>query len=66
MKLKVDQEADALYLALDDSPIAECDEVAPGVVVDLNDKKEIAGVEILYLSKRTSKLNVHELQFETA
>jgi len=31
MKLKVDPEADALYLRLDDSQIIESEEVAPGV-----------------------------------
>ena len=66
MKLKVDQEADALYLALDDSTIVESEEVSPGVIVDLNDKNEVVGVEILHLSKRTSKLNLRQLQFETA
>lgn len=65
MKLKVDQEADALYLSLDDSPIVETEEVSPGVIVDLNEKKEVVGVEILYLSKRAPDLNLHQLQFET-
>lgn len=65
MKLKVDQQADALYLALDESAIVESEEVSPGVVVDLNDKKEVVGVEILHLSKRSAKLNLRELQFET-
>ena len=36
MKLKIDREADALYLSLDDSRIVESDEVLPGTVVDLN------------------------------
>ena len=65
MKLKVDQQADALYLALDESAIVESEEVSPGVVVDLNDKNEVVGVEILHLSKRSAKLNLRELQFET-
>ena len=65
MKLKVDQQADALYLALDESAIAESEEVSPGVVLDLNEKNEVVGVEILHLSKRSAKLNLRELQFET-
>ena len=32
MKLSVDNEADALYHRLDDSPIVESEEVSPGVV----------------------------------
>ena len=65
MKLKVDQEADALYLSLDDSPIIDSEEVSPGIVVDYNDRDEVVGVEILHLSKRTERLNLRELMFET-
>ena len=38
MKLHVDKAADALYLRLDDSPISESEEVAPGVVLDYNER----------------------------
>ena len=34
MKLKIDKEADALYLRLDDSDIVESEEISPGIVVD--------------------------------
>ena len=66
MKLHVDKEADALYLRLDDSTIVESEEVSPGVVLDYNASNEVVGVEILYLSKRSSNLNLSTLQFETA
>ena len=65
MKLNVDKEADALYLRLDDSPIVESEEVSPGVVLDYNEANEVVGVEMLYLSKRSSTLNLSALQFET-
>lgn len=65
MKLNVDKEADALYLRLDDSPIVQSEEVSPGVVLDYNESKEVVGVEMLYLSKRSSRLNLSALQFET-
>ena len=65
MKLHVDKEADALYLRLDESAIVESEEVAPGVVVDYNESNEVVGVELLYLSKRSSELNLSALQFET-
>jgi uncharacterized protein YuzE len=57
MKLKVDREADALYLTLDDSKIVESDEVSPGIILDLNEANQIVGIEILHLSKRSPKLN---------
>ena len=65
MKLNVDKEADALYLRLDDSPIVESEEVSPGVVLDYSESNEVVGVEMLHLSKRSSKLNLSALQFET-
>ncbi len=64
--MKVDEEADALYLRLDDSTIVESEEVSPGVVLDYNESNEVVGVEVLYLSNRSSKLNLSALQFETA
>jgi uncharacterized protein YuzE len=66
MRLKIDEKADALYLRLDDSKVVESEEVSPGVVLDFNEQNQVIGVEILQLSKRTPKLNVHELQFYTA
>ena len=64
MKLTVDKEADALYLRLDDSSIVETEEVSPGVILDYNEAKEVVGVEMLYLSKRSSELNLSALSFE--
>ncbi len=58
MKLNVDKEADALDLRLDDSPIIESEEVSPGVMLDYNESKEVVGVEMLHLSKRSSNLNL--------
>ncbi len=66
MKLHVDKKADALYLRLDDSAIVESEEVSPGVVLDYNESNEVVGVEMLYLSKRSSNLNLSALKFETA
>ena len=65
MKLNVDKEADALYLRLDDSPIVESEEVSPGVVLDFNEADEMVGVEMLDLSRRSSRANLSALQFET-
>ena len=65
MKLHVDKEADALHLRLDDSKIVESEEVAPGIVLDYNELDEVVGVEMLYLSRRSSELNLSALEFET-
>ena len=65
MKLQVDREADALYLRLDDSRIVESDEVAPGIILDYNEKNEVVGVEMLYLSKRSASFDATACEFET-
>ena len=65
MKLHVDKKADALYLRLDDSPVIESEEVAPGIVLDYNELNEVVGVEMLQLSRRSSELNLSALEFET-
>jgi len=66
MKLIVDQEADALYLRLDDSKIVESEEVQPGVVLDFSEAGEVVGIEILRLSKRVPKLNLRDFQYQAA
>lgn len=66
MKIRVDQQADALYLRLDDSAIVESREVAPGVVLDYNAHNQVIGIELLHLSKRTPTLDLRELLIQTA
>ncbi len=65
MKLNVDKQADTLYPRLDDSPIVESEDISPGVILDYNEANEVVGVEMLYLSKRTTAPNLSSLQFET-
>jgi uncharacterized protein YuzE len=66
LKLHIDQEADALYLRLDDSKIIESEEVSPGVVLDFNEDNQVVGIELLHLSRRSPQLNFQELQYQTA
>ena len=65
MRLHVDQEADALYLRLDESKIIESEEVSPGVMLDFNADNQVVGVEILQLSRRAPHLEARKLVFET-
>ena len=66
MRLNLDEKADALYLRLDESPIVETAEVSPGMMLDYNAQKQVVGVEILNVSKRTPALNPRAFQFQTA
>ena len=65
MKLRVDEEADALHLQLVDVPVEESAEVAPGVIVDYDKSNQVVGIEVLYLSKRPHPVNLLDFQFET-
>ena len=65
MKLKVDQEADALYLSLVDAPAANSEEVSPGIIVDYDADGNAVGIEMLHLSKRAPDINVQRLVFES-
>jgi uncharacterized protein YuzE len=53
MRVRVDREADAVYVNLTDRAIKDSAEVAEGIVVDYDDEGRIVGVEILDASKRT-------------
>ncbi|MCE2435151.1 MAG: DUF2283 domain-containing protein [Candidatus Latescibacteria bacterium] len=65
MKLKIDEEADALHLQLVNIPVEESEEVAPGVIIDYDASEQVVGLEILYLSKREQPINLMDFQFET-
>ncbi len=65
MKLKIDKQADALYLALTDLPASCSEEVAPGIILDYDERGQVVGIEMLYLSKRANPVDIHRLVFET-
>ena len=52
MKVHIDEEADALYLRLDESKIIESEEVYPGIVLDFNEQNQVVGIEVLQLTSR--------------
>ncbi len=65
MKLRIDKEADALYLGLCESEIIGSEEVAPGVILDYNEQKQVVGIEVLYLSKDSRQVDLENLQLKT-
>lgn len=64
MKLQFDEQADALYLGLDDTPIVESEEVQPGIVMDFDATGKVVGIEILGLKERVPLSDLKRLQFE--
>lgn len=65
MRLKIDKESDALYFRLDETPIVESEEVAPGVILDYDQSGRLVGLEILALSSRVAPEKLRLMQFET-
>jgi uncharacterized protein YuzE len=61
MRLKVDQQADALYLTLNEDPASRTEEVSPGILVDYDEVGRVVGIEMLYLSKRALVSEPHRL-----
>lgn len=58
MRVRVDHQADAVYLNLTDHEIVESEEVADGIVVDYDAEGRIVGLEILDASRRTGDPSV--------
>ena len=53
MRVRIDHEADAVYINLTDHGIEDSEEVADGVIVDYDAIGNIVGVEILDASRKT-------------
>lgn len=64
MRVRFDEQADALYLRLDDSPVAESEEVRPGVILDLDEHGEIVGIEILRVGQRLPNAALKHMEFD--
>jgi len=65
VKLKVDQQADALYLSLSEAPASRSEEVSPGIIVDYDEQDRVVGIEMLYLSKRAPQAEIQRLLYES-
>jgi len=65
MKVHYDSQADALYVALAEARVAGSEEVAPGVVLDLDASNDVIGIEVLGVRQRRPNADVTRLQFET-
>lgn len=66
MRMHYDEQADALYLRLDDSKIIDSKEVQPGIVLDFNSAQQVVGIEVLRLKERVPNADVRQLQFDVA
>jgi len=66
VKLKVDEQGDALYLRLNETTIVESEEVEPGVILDYDAQGRVVGIELLRIRDRAAGASLRSLTFETA
>jgi uncharacterized protein YuzE len=66
MRVQFDEQADAVYVRLDDSPIIESEEVHPGIVLDFNGANQVVGIEILRVKDRVPVASLKQIQFGVA
>ncbi len=66
MRLHFDEQADALYLRLDESEIVESEEVQPGIMLDYNQQDQLVGIEILRVRQRVPSADLKHVQLEVA
>ena len=64
MRVRFDEQADALYVRLAESPVVESEEVRPGVILDLDTRGEIVGIEILRVGQRLPTAELKHLEFD--
>jgi len=53
MKVKYDQDADAVYFYLLDTEIVDSEEIYPGIVYDFDKNDQVVGVEVLAVKHRS-------------
>jgi uncharacterized protein YuzE len=65
MRLIMNREDDALSFRLDESAIAESEEVQPGVILDFDEDGRVVGVEFLGIRARIPEQELTSFQFQT-
>jgi uncharacterized protein YuzE len=66
MRVRFDQETDALYIRLDESAVSGTEEVSPGVMLDFDAENRVVGIEILDVKRRLPEAQLKQIQFEVA
>ncbi|MCL4512055.1 MAG: DUF2283 domain-containing protein [Bacteroidetes bacterium] len=71
MKIEYSKDADAIYVYFKEDFVAQSKEVEDGVVIDLDEKGHLIGVEVLDVSRRftlsdIANVNIENLPVEIA
>ena len=67
MRVHFDEQADALYMRLDDTVrIVDSEEVRPGVVLDFDEHDRVGGIEILGVKGQLPLASLKSMRFDVA
>lgn len=54
MKIEFDPQADTAYIGFLDGDVEQSKQIEPGIIADFDEQGHLLGIEILYVSKRSS------------
>jgi uncharacterized protein YuzE len=66
MKVRFDEETDALYIRLSETRIIESEEVQPGIILDFDEHNHLVAIEILRASQQIPDLDISQLRIDVA
>ena len=52
MRMRYSQEADAIYIRLNENKIVNSDEISDGLIADYDENGNVVGIEILWASEK--------------
>jgi uncharacterized protein YuzE len=64
LKIEYDKEADALYIQLREAYVDDNIDIEEGITVDLDEKRNIVGIEILDASRKLSLKDIVNITIE--
>jgi uncharacterized protein YuzE len=66
MRMRVDKEADALYIRFDEAKIVESEEVSDGIILDFDAGGRVVGFEMLGVRRRFPTADLTRVEVEVA
>ncbi|HEY0300672.1 MAG TPA: DUF2283 domain-containing protein [Rhizomicrobium sp.] len=66
MKVHFDPETDAMYVIFADAPVAETEEVRPGIMFDLDAQGRVVAIEVLNASRNLASTDLKSLALQVA
>ncbi|MGM0510708.1 MAG: DUF2283 domain-containing protein [Thermoplasmatota archaeon] len=64
MKLTVDLESGSLYFIICDTEVVESEEIAPGVILDHDEKGDVVALEILDIKEKYTVEQISSIDLE--